>query len=158
MPVATGEEQRESLQDVVTRNMRVAMALRGVNQTKLAEALGVDRSAISQKMTRRVAWSLEDIEKASGFFKVNPEALVAGHGFEPWTSPTYMYDVSVTKQTRPEITTGELIKRLLAFNGLTQQDMADTIGCSRSSVSQKCAGHVILSADVLLGRKPLEVK
>ena len=86
MPVATGEEQRESLQDVVTRNMRVAMALRGVNQTKLAEALGVDRSAISQKMTRRVAWSLEDIEKASGFFKVNPEALVAGHGFEPWTS------------------------------------------------------------------------
>lgn len=83
-----------------------------------------------------------------------------------------MYDVSVTKQTRPEITTGELIKRLLAFNGLTQQDMADAIGCSRSSVSQKCAGHVILtadeisktadllnvSADVLLGRKPLEVK
>lgn len=83
-----------------------------------------------------------------------------------------MYDVSVTKQTRPEITTGELIKRLLAFNGLTQQDMADAIGCSRSSVSKKCAGHVILtadeiaktadllnvSADVLLGRKPLEVK
>lgn len=69
-----------------------------------------------------------------------------------------MYDVSVTKQTRPEITTGELIKRLLAFNGLTQQDMADAIGCSRSSVSQKCAGHVILTADVLLGRKPLEVK
>lgn len=82
-----------------------------------------------------------------------------------------MYDVSVTKQTRPEITTGELIKRLLAFNGLTQQDMADAIGCSRSSVSQKCAGHVIftadeiaktadllnVSADVLLGRKPLEV-
>lgn len=83
-----------------------------------------------------------------------------------------MYDGSMTKQTRPEITTGELIKRLLAFNGLTQQDMADAIGCSRSNVSLKCAGHVILtadeiaktadllnvSADVLLGRKPLEVK
>lgn len=82
-----------------------------------------------------------------------------------------MYDVSVTKQTRPEIATGELIKRLLAFNGLTQQDMADAIGCSRSSVSQKCAGRVIftadeiaktadllnVSADVLLGLKPLEV-
>ena len=27
-----------------------------------------------------------DIEKASGFFNVKPEALVAGHGFEPWTS------------------------------------------------------------------------
>lgn len=83
-----------------------------------------------------------------------------------------MYNVSMTKQTRPEITTGELIKRLLAFNGLTQQDMADAIGCSRSNVSLKCAGRVILtadeiaktadllnvSADVLLGRKPLEVK
>ena len=62
-----------------------------------------------------------------------------------------MYDVSVTKQTRPEITTGELIKRLLAFNGLTQQDMADAIGC-------KTADLLNVSADVLLGRKPLEVK
>lgn len=74
--------------------MRVAIALRGVNQTKLAEALGVDRSAVSQKMTRRVGWSLEDIEKASEFLKVNPEALVARHGFESWTSgakPPWMY-------------------------------------------------------------------
>lgn len=83
-----------------------------------------------------------------------------------------MYNVGMTKKTRPENTTGELIKRLLAFNGLTQQDMADAIGCSRSNVSLKCAGRVILtadeiaktadllnvSADVLLGRKPLEVK
>ena len=83
-----------------------------------------------------------------------------------------MYNDGMTKQTRPEIPTGELIKRLLAFNGLTQQDMADAIGCSRFNVSLKCAGRVILtadeiaktadllnvSADVLLGRKPLEVK
>ena len=83
-----------------------------------------------------------------------------------------MYNVGMTKRTRPENTTGELIKRLLAFNGLTQQDMADAIGCSRSNVSLKCAGRVILtadeiaktadllnvSADVPLGRKPLEVK
>ena len=66
--------------------MKVAMTLRNVKQKDLANALGVDRSSISQKMTRRVAWSLEDIEKASDFFHVKPEALVAGHGFEPWTS------------------------------------------------------------------------
>jgi hypothetical protein len=39
-------------------------------------------------------WNLVDIEKASGFFNVKPEALVAGHGFEPWTSgakPPWIY-------------------------------------------------------------------
>ncbi len=81
------EAQAEtSLQDIVTRNMRIAMAARNVKQKDLATALGVERSSISQKMTRRVNWSLEDIEKASGFFHVKPEALVAGQGFEPWTS------------------------------------------------------------------------
>lgn len=78
----------------------------------------------------------------------------------------------MNKQTRPENTTGERIKRLLTFKGLTQQDMADVIGCTRSNISRKCAGHVIftaddiaktadllnVSADVLLGRKPLEMK
>ena len=74
------------LQSIVTRNMRVAMAIRGVNQKQLAHVLGIATSSMSQKFTGRTAWSLEDIEKASGFFHVKPEALVAGHGFEPWTS------------------------------------------------------------------------
>ena len=66
--------------------MKVAMTLRNVKQKDLANALGVDRSSISQKMTRRVAWSLEDIEKASDFFHVKPEALVSGDDLNPWTS------------------------------------------------------------------------
>ena len=85
-PKVAAQAESVSLQDIVTRNMKVAMTLRNVKQKDLANALGVDRSSISQKMTRRVAWSLEDIEKASDFFHVKPEALVAGHGFEPWTS------------------------------------------------------------------------
>ena len=79
-------KKKVGIQDIVTRNMKVAMALHDVNQQKLADALGVSRSSISQKMTHRVVWSLEDIEKASELFQVSPEALVAGHGFEPWTS------------------------------------------------------------------------
>lgn len=82
-PKVAAQAESVSLQDIVTRNMKVAMTLRNVKQKDLANALGVDRSSISQKMTRRVAWSLEDIEKASDFFHVKPEALVAGHGFEP---------------------------------------------------------------------------
>lgn len=68
-PKVAAQAESVSLQDIVTRNMKVAMTLRNVKQKDLANALGVDRSSISQKMTRRVAWSLEDIEKASDFFQ-----------------------------------------------------------------------------------------
>ena len=76
----------DDLQAIVTRNIRVAMALRGVNQKDLAKVLGIGTSSMSQKCTGKTLWNLVDIEKASGFFNVKPEALVAGHGFEPWTS------------------------------------------------------------------------
>lgn len=74
------------IQESVTSSMKAIMGARGLKQSDLASALGLSASTISQKMTKRVAWTLDDIEKASEFFKVNPEALVAGHGFEPWTS------------------------------------------------------------------------
>lgn len=76
----------DDLQAIVTRNIRFAMALRGVNQKDLAKVLGIATSSMSQKFTGKTLWNLVDIEKASGFFNVKPEALVAGHGFEPWTS------------------------------------------------------------------------
>ena len=62
----------DDLQAIVTRN--------------LAKVLGIATSSMSQKFTGKTLWNLVDIEKASGFFNVKPEALVAGHGFEPWTS------------------------------------------------------------------------
>ena len=68
-------------------------------------------------------------------------------------------------------TVGERVKRLMGLNCLTQKNVADMLGCSRSLVSQKCAGKITfsvdeigklsnalgVSADVLLGREPLEV-
>ena len=62
-----------TLQQIVSRNMRMALGYYNTDQKALA-------------MRGKLTWSLEDIEKASGFFNVKPEALVAGHGFEPWTS------------------------------------------------------------------------
>lgn len=76
----------DDLQSVVTRNMRVALALRGRNQKDLAGAIGITEPSLSAKFKGKTLWNLVDIEKASGFFNVKPEALVAGHGFEPWTS------------------------------------------------------------------------
>lgn len=66
--------------------MRVAIALRGCAQKDLAAAMGITPASLSQKFVGKTLWNLVDIEKASGFFNVKPEALVAGHGFEPWTS------------------------------------------------------------------------
>ena len=80
------DKAKSPLQDNVTRNMKIAMAMRGVYQKDLASALEITSAAISAKFTGKTLWNLEDIEKASEFFSVEPEALVAGHGFEPWTS------------------------------------------------------------------------
>ena len=74
------------LQSVVTKNIKVALVLHNANQRDLAVALDMHPSAISQKMTGRVDWSLTDIAKAAHFFGVRPERLVAGSGFEPETS------------------------------------------------------------------------
>ena len=75
-----------TLQQIVSRNMRMALGYYNTDQKTLAKALGQASSSISLKMRGKLTWSLEDIEKASGFFNVKPEVLVAGHGFEPWTS------------------------------------------------------------------------
>lgn len=59
----------------------------------------------------------------------------------------------------------------MGFNRMSQQDLADHLGCARSTVSQKCAGRIRFSSaeiltladlfhvstDTLLGLQPLEV-
>lgn len=80
--------------------------------------------------------------------------------------------MSVTNVLVDSPTVGEKVKRLMGLNGLTQAQVAETLRCSRSTVSQKCTGRIAfsaneinelaellhVSADVLLGRAPLEVK
>lgn len=80
--------------------------------------------------------------------------------------------MSVTNILGDSPTVGEKVKRLMGLNGLTQAKVAETLCCSRSAVSQKCTGRIAfsadeinalaellhVSADVLLGRAPLEVE
>ena len=82
----TKTNQKMSLQKIVSRNMRMAIAYYDVDQQTVANAIGISSSGVSLKMRGKVDWSLRDIEKASDFFNVKPEALVAGSGFEPETS------------------------------------------------------------------------
>lgn len=77
-PKVAAQAESVSLQDIVTRNMKVAMTLRNVKQKDLANALGVDRSSISQKMTRRVAWSLEEYRKSLGLLSCEARGIGSG--------------------------------------------------------------------------------
>ena len=69
-----------TIQDIVTRNMKIAMAVNDTNQQTLANELGISRSSVSQKMTHRVIWSLEDIEKAGKFFRISPAKFLEPNG------------------------------------------------------------------------------
>ena len=85
-PALKAQKQELSLQDRVTYNMKVLIAIRQTSQKDLAQAMGIAAPTLSQKFSGRTRWNMDDIEKASDFLDVKPEALVAGHGFEPWTS------------------------------------------------------------------------
>lgn len=76
-----------NLQSTITDNIRKLMKQRGAKHADLAKALGVSTSTVSQKLTDRISWTLTDMKRAAKYFNVYPAALlVAGQGFEPWTS------------------------------------------------------------------------
>ena len=74
------------LQERVSQNLRIFLAVNKKTQKNLAAEMGISAAALSEKFSGRIRWNLDDIEKASDFLHMKPEALVAGHGFEPWTS------------------------------------------------------------------------
>ena len=82
-----------SLEDTLVTNIRVALAMKKMSQNALAKQMGITGGALSQKMRGTVTWTLQDLEKAGQLLGVEPAVLldphgllVAGHGFEPWTS------------------------------------------------------------------------
>ena len=84
------EEATEmTLQEIVSKNIQIAMIVANKNQQSIATALNIGRSTVSQKIHGRVAWTLEDIEKAAKFFNIEPAALVGPQGLEPWTQRTW---------------------------------------------------------------------
>ncbi|THG24922.1 helix-turn-helix transcriptional regulator [Bifidobacterium pseudolongum] len=46
--------------------------------------------------------------------------------------------------------TGDMVARLMGYHRMSQKDVAAAIGCSRSAVSQKCAGKIRFSSAELL--------
>ncbi|PLS29908.1 plasmid maintenance system antidote protein [Bifidobacterium margollesii] len=73
-PMTKDSEQR--LAAVIAFNIKVSLAAKGRSQTALAEALGIKRSAMSQKMTGRTGWSIIDLVNASRFLGTSIEHLI----------------------------------------------------------------------------------
>lgn len=59
----------ERLQDVVTKNIRIRLALWGVTQATLADAMHMAQATLSLKLNRKTDWTLADIANAADFFR-----------------------------------------------------------------------------------------
>lgn len=64
------------LETIISRNVKVALALRDKNQTDLSRALGVSRATISQKIHGVCSWTIADMEKVGQFLDIAPSRLL----------------------------------------------------------------------------------
>ena len=64
------------MEKVISWNVKVLLSAYGYSQTALAEALGIQRSAMSKKLKGLAAWSVADMVHAADFLKTKPESLM----------------------------------------------------------------------------------
>lgn len=76
------------LQEAVSRNVRVLMAIRGIrSQRALAAQVGVNYTNFNKKLIGKNNWTLEDIELLADEFHIEPASLL-GDGREFLDPPT----------------------------------------------------------------------
>lgn len=68
-----------ALQNIISQNMRMALAYRHESGRSLARAFGVSQGLISQKMTGRTSWTIEDMEKAGRYLGIEPAWFLRAH-------------------------------------------------------------------------------
>ena len=68
-----------TLQQIISDNMRFALAARRLNRAKLAEGIGVSGGLISQKLRGRTNWTIEDMEKAGRYLNIEPAWFLRAH-------------------------------------------------------------------------------
>ena len=79
-------EASERLQETVTRNIRVRLALYDVKQTTLAEALLQTQAGLSAKINRKSEWTVADIANAAAFFHEPVENLITSSALDAISS------------------------------------------------------------------------
>ncbi|WP_369442820.1 helix-turn-helix domain-containing protein [Bifidobacterium breve] len=101
-------------QDIVAMNVNLMINARRLQKKDLAKALGIAPQTISKKLRSEITWTINETQAAANFLHtdvatlLNPNLttaellginktavsddsenggqVVAGHGFEPWTS------------------------------------------------------------------------
>lgn len=85
----TVENVGVTLQNIISQNMRLALAYKHESGRSLARAFGVSQGLISQKMTGRTSWTIDDMEKAGRYLGIEPAWFLRSHEIsEPqWVGP-----------------------------------------------------------------------
>ena len=73
----------DELQQIITDNMFWLKRRSMVRQADLAKGLGISQPTLSQKYSRTIAWTINDLAKAAVFFKVPVSYLVTDNFIEP---------------------------------------------------------------------------
>lgn len=73
----------DELQQIITDNMFWLKRRSKVRQSDLAKGLGISQPTLSQKYSRAIAWTINDLAKAAVFFEVPVSYLVTNNFIEP---------------------------------------------------------------------------
>lgn len=67
-----------TLQEAVSRNVRVIAAARGTTPTEAARRVGMHASRLHAKLQGKTRWNVEDLELLAAALDVEPARLVSG--------------------------------------------------------------------------------
>ena len=70
-------EIANELQHIVGGNIRIRLALIGATQSEFVAGTGIKRSALSQKLSGNMSWTIDDIANAANFFGVSFSEIVS---------------------------------------------------------------------------------
>ena len=90
----------DELQQIITDNMFWLKRRSMVRQADLAKSLGISQPTLSQKYSRTIAWTINDLAKAAVFFKVPVSYLVTDNFIEPSAEYQPVHDARVDIPSR----------------------------------------------------------
>ena len=64
--------QRVRTSDVISQEVRAWAARFGMRQRHLAEILGVSQTQVSQRLSGRIAWSVDEVDALAAAFGIDP--------------------------------------------------------------------------------------
>jgi hypothetical protein len=101
---------KTDLQERVTRNVKVLMALRGISDQKtLAAKLGWGADRVSTSFSGRRRWALDDLNELAAVFDLRPGDLL--------NDPAELVNVTAPARTGTDSVTGVNTRRYTGGNG-----------------------------------------